>query len=112
MNNSVLTIIRESEKQSHIATYTNEKLYQSDSWLKKPIKTVDFLEIAIEKLLENAKEHKVEMSIRGVAKAIEDFVIPKENYDFILAVSALEHVESEEIFARKLVEIAEGKCYE
>ncbi|SFQ13092.1 hypothetical protein SAMN02910358_00788 [Lachnospiraceae bacterium XBB1006] len=40
MNNSVLATIRESEKQSHIATYTNEKLYQSDSWLKKPIKTV------------------------------------------------------------------------
>lgn len=32
--------IRESEKQSHIEMYSNEKLYQSESWLKKPIKTI------------------------------------------------------------------------
>ena len=32
--------IRESEKQSHTEIYSNEVLYNSDSWLKKPIKTV------------------------------------------------------------------------
>ena len=32
--------IRESERKSHTEIYTNEKLYSSDSWLQKPIKTV------------------------------------------------------------------------
>lgn len=32
--------IRESEKLSHIKTYTSEQLYKSDGWLKAPIKTV------------------------------------------------------------------------
>ena len=32
--------IRESERQSHSEIYSKEILYNSDSWLKKPIKTV------------------------------------------------------------------------
>lgn len=32
--------IRESEKLSHTKIYTDEELYHTDSWLKKPIKTV------------------------------------------------------------------------
>ena len=32
--------IRESERKSHEEIYTDEKLYATDSWLKKPIKTV------------------------------------------------------------------------
>ena len=32
--------IRESEKLSHTKIYTDEELYYTDSWLKKPIKTV------------------------------------------------------------------------
>lgn len=32
--------IRESERQSHTEIYSKEILYNSDSWLKKPIKTV------------------------------------------------------------------------
>ena len=94
--------IRENERKSHTEIYTNEKLYNTDSWLQKPIKTVkeivvlfdeynelrvldlgcgvgrnsiyvaerfknincivdcvDLLEIAIEKLVQNAKEHNV-----------------------------------------------------
>lgn len=35
-----LTRIRESEKNSHIETYTKENLYDKNSWLQKPIKTV------------------------------------------------------------------------
>ena len=35
--------IRESEKRSHTKIYTNEALYNTDSWLKKPIKTVQEL---------------------------------------------------------------------
>lgn len=32
--------IRESERKSHTEMYSNEELYNSESWLKKPIKTV------------------------------------------------------------------------
>lgn len=32
--------IRESERKSHIEMYSNEELYNSESWLKNPIKTV------------------------------------------------------------------------
>lgn len=97
-----LTRIRESEKASHIETYSRENLYDKNIWLQKPIKTVqepiplfssykelrvldlgcgighnsiciaetyqtitctvdcvDLLEIAIEKLKQNAKEYGV-----------------------------------------------------
>lgn len=143
--------IRESERKSHIEIYTDAKLYATDSWLKKPIKTVrdivplfeehssfrvldlgsgvgrnsiyvaecfrdkdcvvdcvDLLEVAIEKLLENAREHNVEASIRGIQKSIEDFTIEGDTYDFIMAVSALEHIDTEESFQNKLREISEG----
>lgn len=143
--------IRESERKSHIEIYTDEKLYATDSWLKKPIKTVrdivplfedysslrvldlgsgvgrnsiyvaecfrdrdcrvdcvDLLELAIEKLHENAKEHNVEASIRGIQKSIEEYNIEAETYDFIMAISALEHIDTEESFRKKLWEIRDG----
>ena len=55
---------------------------------------VDLLNIAIEKLKENAKAHGVLESINGVVGTIEDFEIAKGEYDLIMAVSALEHVVS------------------
>lgn len=33
--------IRENEKKSHIEIYSKEDLYHTESWLKKPIKTVE-----------------------------------------------------------------------
>lgn len=143
--------IRASEKKSHIEMYSNEELYKSESWLKKPIKTVqelipmfkeykrihildlgcgigrnsipiaceykniecivdcvDILELAIEKLYANADTYGVSSAIHGVIKAIEDFAIKKNYYDFIMAVSSLEHVESEKDVVNKLVEIKNG----
>ncbi len=140
--------IRESERKSHIETYTNEKLYHTNSWLKKPIKTVqdilplfegyrelqvldlgcgvgrnsicvaekykkincvvdcvDLLEIAIEKLLQNAREHEVSSNINGIIKSIEEYNIGINTYDFIMAISALEHIDTEESFFKKLTEI-------
>ena len=41
--NKRLETIRESERKSHTEIYTKEKLYETDSWLKKPIKTVQEL---------------------------------------------------------------------
>lgn len=146
-----LTRIRESEKKSHIATYTSEKLYDKTSWLQKPIKTVldilplfqtytelrvldlgcgigrnsiciaetcqnincsidcvDLLEIALEKLKQNAKEYGVSESINEILKPIEEYEIRSNFYDLIMAVSALEHIDNEKSFVRKLAEIRNG----
>lgn len=69
---------------------------------------VDLLDIAIEKLLENATEHNVLSHINGIVKSIEEFKIQKNSYDLIMAISALEHVDSQESFLRKLSEIRDG----
>ncbi len=47
--------IRESEKRSHIEMYSNEELYKTDSWLKKPIKTI----VDLMPLFEDYKELRV-----------------------------------------------------
>ena len=139
-----LARIRESERKSHTEIYMNEELYNTNSWLQKPIKTVreisllfddynelrvldlgcgvgrnsiyiaerfknkncvvdcvDLLEIAIEKLMKNAKEHNVVTNINGIIKSIEEFKIDMHSYDFIMAISALEHIETEEFFLKK-----------
>ena len=143
--------IRESERKSHEEIYTDEMLYATDSWLKKPIKTVrdivplfedyeklrvldlgsgvgrnsiyvaecfkdrdcvvdcvDLLEIAIEKLQENVGERGVAANIRGIQKSIEEYAIEADSYDFIMAISALEHIDTEESFRKKLAEIRDG----
>ena len=149
--NERLARIRESERKSHTAIYTNEKLYHSDSWLQRPIKTVreivqffdgynelrvldlgcgvgrnsiyiaeqfrdincsvdcvDLLDIAIEKLMENATEHNVSSHINGITTSIEEYEIQRNSYDFIMAISALEHIDSQDSFQRKLLEIRDG----
>ncbi len=72
------------------------------------IDCVDILEIAIEKLYQNAREYGVESNINGVVQPIEDFEIAENTYDFIIAVSALEHIDSKESFVQKLTEINRG----
>ena len=149
MNERIIRI-RESERKSHTEIYTNEKLYSSDSWLQKPIKTVkeistlfeeyndlkvldlgcgvgrnsiyiaekfrdincivdcvDLLEIAIEKLILNADEHSVAAKINGVVKSIEEYEIKENSYDLVMAISALEHIDTYESFLNKLTEIKE-----
>lgn len=68
---------------------------------------VDILELAIEKLLENAKRFGAEECIHGVISPIEEFQIVPKTYDLILAVSALEHIDSKEAFVWKLEEMQE-----
>lgn len=151
MNSIRLNQIRESERKSHIETYSNEELYKEGSWLTKPVKTVldliplfedykelnvldlgsgvgrnsiaiaqhypniscnidciDILELAIEKLKINAKKYNVSSSINGIVKPIEAYTISPNKYDLILAVSALEHIDSKESFIQKLQEIKHG----
>lgn len=72
------------------------------------IDCVDILEIAIEKLQENAANYGVTSAINGIVSTIEAFEIQKDKYDLVLAISALEHTESKEIFTQKLAEIKDG----
>ncbi len=69
---------------------------------------VDILDIAIEKLKSNARTHGVGKRINGILGTIEQYGIHKNTYDLVLAVSALEHVESENSFIYKLQEIKDG----
>lgn len=69
---------------------------------------VDILALAIEKLLENAKRFDVEECMKGIACPIEEFEISPNTYDLILAVSALEHMDSKESFVKKLEEMKAG----
>lgn len=72
------------------------------------IDCVDILEFAIEKLRRNAEEYGVSSRIHGIVKPIDDYVIQKNHYDLILAVSALEHVDSKASLEKKLKEIRDG----
>ena len=72
------------------------------------IEGVDILDLAIEKLSQNAEKFGVEGSICGFVRAIEDYPIKENHYDLIMAVSALEHIDSEVSFINKLYEIERG----
>ncbi|WP_440960295.1 class I SAM-dependent methyltransferase [Paenibacillus nitricinens] len=69
---------------------------------------VDLLESAIEKLQSYSKQFGVEPFIVTRLSDIEHFVIDKEEYDIILAVSCLEHVSSEKALESKLNEMIIG----
>lgn len=148
---SRISRIRQNEKKSHTEVYTKEKLYDSDTWLRKPIKTVeelvplfadyeevrildlgagigrnsiflaqelkenncnidcvDILEIAVEILVSNAEQYDVSGNICGIIKPIEEYKIQANSYDLIMAISALEHIDTEEHFFDKLREIELG----
>lgn len=76
--------------------------------LRCPVDCVDILPMAVEKLEENGEIHGAAQYIRGVVSAIDDYAIAKASYDLIVAISALEHVGSEQCFAEKLMQIQEG----
>lgn len=72
------------------------------------IDCVDILNLAIEKLYDNAKELGVASSINGIVETIENYHIKENKYDLIIAISALEHIDSEQSFLTKLYEIKNG----
>lgn len=151
MNIEKLNSIRDAEKESHLEIYSTAKLFESGSWLQKPVKTVvdlldyfndyrvlnildlgcgvgrncipiaqkfknidcnidciDILDFAIEELNKNSLDYGVEKEINGIVSSIDDFEIAENRYDFIIAVSALEHINSEKSFVEKLKEIRHG----
>lgn len=69
---------------------------------------VDILGIAIEKLRENAIKYQVESSINGIVCPVDSYQIKENNYDLILGVSVLEHLDSIQSLKRKLLQIREG----
>ena len=75
------------------------------------VECVDILKLAIEKLNENAEQYGVAGSIRGIVSAIDDYEIGAENYDLIMAISALEHIASQSAFEKKMCEIRDGLRY-
>lgn len=151
MNNDILKSIRDAEKESHLEIYSTAKLFESGSWLQKPVKTVvdlldyfkdyrelnvldlgcgvgrncipiaqefknidcnidcvDILDFAIEELKRNSVIYSVENEINGIISSIDDFEIKENHYDLIIAVSALEHINSENAFVEKLKAIRNG----
>lgn len=68
------------------------------------IDCVDLLPSAIEILNDNAKVYHVKDKINGIVSTIEDYQINKE-YDFIIGVSTLEHVNDEAAFKKILKNI-------
>lgn len=151
MNTETLKSIREAERESHIEIYSTAKLFESGSWLQKPVKTVldilpcfknhrklnvldlgcgvgrncipiaqeyksilckidcvDILDYAVEELTKNSIKFEVSKNINGIVSSIDDFCIKENYYDFILSVSALEHINSVQAFTGKLIEIRNG----
>ncbi|QIW21937.1 class I SAM-dependent methyltransferase [Bacillus thuringiensis] len=131
--------IRNEEKKYHDLCYEQYKLFETGSWLYKPVKTVmdlmdyfegqtnlqvldlgsgvgrnsipiakkiqntsgtvtcvDLLDSALTKLETYSKEHDVFEVIKTEQTAIENYYIQPDTYDYIIAVSSLEHVKSEE----------------
>lgn len=69
---------------------------------------VDLLPSAIEQLHKNSEKYGVEAIVRGHLSDIESFTIMPQDYDFIVAVSALEHVCSVQHLENKLTEMNAG----
>jgi 2-polyprenyl-3-methyl-5-hydroxy-6-metoxy-1,4-benzoquinol methylase len=69
---------------------------------------VDLLESAIDKLQSNSQKYGVNQYIVTRLSDIEQFIIEHEEYDIIVAVSALEHVSSESTLEQKLNELTIG----
>lgn len=72
------------------------------------IDCVDSSELAITKLNRKAKEYGIEKNIRGIVQSIEEYSIKENSYELIIAVSALEHMDTKESFIEKLREIKRG----
>mgnify|MGYP000002468790 CR=1 FL=1 len=143
--------IRQEEKKYHDLCYEQYKLFETGSWLHKPVKTVmdlmdyfeeknklqvldlgsgvgrnsipiaqklrntsgtvtcvDLLNSALTKLQIYSKEHDVFEAIKTEEAAIENYHIDSNAYDYIVAVSSLEHVQSKEDLTNVLHSIKEG----
>jgi 2-polyprenyl-3-methyl-5-hydroxy-6-metoxy-1,4-benzoquinol methylase len=69
---------------------------------------VDLLDSALNTLKQYSKVYEVEKIIETVKSDIGNYHIAESEYDLIVAVSALEHVESESVFENVIREMALG----
>ncbi|MEJ9319200.1 class I SAM-dependent methyltransferase, partial [Halalkalibacterium halodurans] len=69
---------------------------------------VDLLDSALDKLKLYSKEYEVEEVIETMKADIGHYDIAKNEYDLIVAVSTLEHVESENVFEKVIKKMASG----
>lgn len=69
---------------------------------------VDILDSALNKLKEYSKKYKIEEVIQLEKADIENFEIHRNEYDFIVAVSTLEHVKSDAVFDKVIQRMADG----
>ncbi len=143
--------IRNEEKKYHDLCYKQYKLFETGSWLYKPVKTVmdlmdyfegqtnlqvldlgsgvgrnsiplaqkikngsgtvtcvDLLDSALTKLQIYSKEHDVFEVIKTEQAAIENYYIQPDTFDYIVAISSLEHVQSEEDLKNVLHSMKKG----
>lgn len=69
---------------------------------------VDLLDSALLRLRQYSKEYKVEEVILTKKADIGNFEIKKNNYDFIIAISSLEHVQSEVALNKTVQQMVDG----
>ncbi|MEI2316433.1 class I SAM-dependent methyltransferase [Bacillus paramobilis] len=143
--------IRNEEKKYHDLCYEQYKLFETGSWLYKPVKTVidlmdyfegqnnlqvldlgsgvgrnsipiaqkiknangtvtcvDLLDSALTKLQIYSQEHDVFEVIKTEQAAIENYYFHPNTYDYIVAVSSLEHVKSEKDLKNVLHSMKKG----
>lgn len=143
--------IRSKEKEYHDHCYENYKLFESGSWLHKPVKTildlfalldekeevrildlgcgigrnsiplaerighrkgkvvcVDLLESAIDKLQSYSNEFGVREKLECTLCDIGDYSFERDPFDFIFAVSSMEHLDTEATFDRVLADMKNG----
>lgn len=72
---------------------------------------VDLLESALTKLLDYSQEFGVSEYIETKLSDIGEYLIKDNEFDYIIAVSALEHVKSEQEFIEVLERMARGTRY-
>ena len=72
------------------------------------VECVDILDYAIDKLRENAEKLGVAEAVQGIVSPLDAYPVEENAYDLILAISALEHIESEEAFVGKLTQLRNG----
>ncbi|WIY59605.1 class I SAM-dependent methyltransferase [Bacillus arachidis] len=72
---------------------------------------VDLLDSALQKLNQYSEEYEVKEVIQTEKADIGNYDIKPNNFDFIVAVSSLEHVQSEEVFGKVVQRMADGTKY-
>ncbi|OCA90346.1 methyltransferase [Bacillus sp. FJAT-27225] len=75
---------------------------------KGKVVCVDLLDSAVEKLKQYSTEFGVSEIIQIVKSDISDYTIQKEEFDYIVAVSSLEHLASIEKFEKVIQRMATG----